>query len=62
MQHELVTNCYAGTKSLDGIKKAIFVNDKNEEVIALRDDGTQADYVDWLMLDIFVKDESGEGE
>jgi len=57
MKEEALENCYASHKMENKTRKAIFVNEDNEEVLAIKDDDTEADYCDWLSTDYFIKTE-----
>lgn len=49
MRRENLKKSYASFKIDNGVKKAIFIDANNEEVVAVRDDGSEADYVDWIL-------------
>ena len=57
MRTENLENCYANYKFINGVGKAIFVNENNEEVVAINEDETVADYCDWLETDFLENEE-----
>ena len=55
MRKEKLENCYASHKMVNTVRKAIFVDENNVEVLAIKDDGTEVDYCDWLDTDYYIE-------